>query len=372
MEEKQKESHEIDLLSLAGKVLKDWKRLVAFVVVSAAIGVIVALNTPKTYNSEVLLAPELSSGGLGLSDNLADMASTFGIELGGKSSMDAIYPELYPDIFASTDFIMNLFDVPVRLRDNDTIRTYYTHITTEQKVPFWEYPKGLIMELLKKDEPGAPGSSNEDHFKISKTDDEVCGFIRRAILCTIDKKTSVITITVSDQDPLVAAIVADTLQSRLQAYITQYRTKKARTDFEYYSSLASEAKEKYVKAQREYAKFSDANMEVGLETYRTKIDQLENEMQLKYNIYTQMTAQMQQAQAKIQERTPAFTILQRPIMPYKASSTPRALIVLLFIFLGMTIDTVWTLYGGKRQKEGKTVEEKDTDTDSTTSEENAD
>lgn len=350
MEEKKTESHEIDVLALAGKVLKNWKRLLAFFFVSAAIGIIVALNTPKTYNSEVLLAPELSSGGLGLSDNLADMASTFGIELGGKSSMDAIYPELYPDIFASTDFIMKLFDVPVRLKDNDTIRTYYTHITKEQKIPFWEYPKGFITELLKKDDPGALGSSDEDRFKISKRDDEVCGFIRKAILCTIDKKTSVITITVSDQDPLVAAIVADTLQSRLQAYITRYRTKKARTDFEYYNSLANEAKEKYIKAQREYASFSDANMEVGLESYRTKIDQLENEMQLKYNIYTQMTAQMQQAQAKIQERTPAFTILQRPIMPYKASSTPRALVVLLFVFIGIAIDTIWTLYGNNHKK----------------------
>lgn len=40
------------------------------------------------------------------------------------------------------------------------------------------------------------------------------------------QKTSVISISVMDQDPMVAAILADTLQSRLQQYITEYRTKK--------------------------------------------------------------------------------------------------------------------------------------------------
>ena len=122
MEEK-KTTREIDLLALVDKILKDWRLLLKFVGVGAVIGVIVALSTPKYFKSEVILAPELSSGGLGLSDNLADMAANFGIELGGKSSMDAIYPELYPDIFGSTNFVLKLFDIPVRLKDDNTLRT---------------------------------------------------------------------------------------------------------------------------------------------------------------------------------------------------------------------------------------------------------
>ena len=92
----EKKTREIDLLGLVEKVLKEWRLLLKFIAVAAVIGVIVALNTPKYFKAEVILAPELSSGGLGLTDNLADMAANFGIDLAGKSSMDAIYPELYP------------------------------------------------------------------------------------------------------------------------------------------------------------------------------------------------------------------------------------------------------------------------------------
>lgn len=353
MEEK-KISHEIDVLALAGKVLKEWRQLLKFVGIAAIIGVIVALSTPKIYKAEVMLAPELTSGGLGLTDNLADMASNFGIDIGKKSSMDAIYPELYPDIFASTDFIMKLFDIPVRLKDDNNTRTYLTHITQEQKMPFWVYPRVWIANMLTKKEPTSGTKGESDQFRISKQDDEICGAIRDAILCTIDKKTSVITITVTDQDPLVAAIVADTLQSRLQAYITNYRTKKARNDYQYYHRMTQEAKAQYQKAQQLYASYSDANMDVQLETFKAKTDQLENEMQLKYNMYTHMAAQLQQAQARVQERTPAFTIIQKPIMPYKASSTPRSMIVLMFMILGAILDAVWILYGkdmfGKARK----------------------
>ncbi len=343
MEEKKK-SKEIDLLAFIVKVIKEWKLLLRFIGVAIIIGIIVALCTPKYYKSEVILAPELSSGGLGLSDNLADMAANFGIELGGKSSMDAIYPELYPDIFNSTEFVMKLFDVPVRLKDDNQSRTYVHHITEELKIPFWNYPKIWLSEFLKpKDSQGT--NDNKDEYKISRNDFEICKSIRDAILCTIDKKTSVISISVTDQDPLVAAIMADTIQQRLQNYITDYRTSKARTDYEYYNKLTQVAKADYEKTRQRYASTSDANSKVALKSIELLLEDMENDMQLKFNTYTSLNTQLQAAKAKVQERTPAFTIIQPPIMNYKASSLPRSMIVFIFIVLGILLDSLWILYG---------------------------
>ena len=53
---------EIDIIALAEKVIKNWKQLLLCISIGAVIGVIVALNTPKTYKAEVMLAPELNSG----------------------------------------------------------------------------------------------------------------------------------------------------------------------------------------------------------------------------------------------------------------------------------------------------------------------
>lgn len=345
--EQERKVREIDLIALAQKVFADWRQLAKFVVAAAVVGVVVALAIPKTYTSEVILAPEMSSGGLGLSDNLADMAANFGIDIGMKSSMDAIYPELYPDVFSSTDFIMRLFDIPVRLKKDNRERTYLTHIKKDYRYPFWTYPKMWLDELLKKKDGGAPKDSTADGYVITREEFELCESIRGNILCSIDKKTSVITISVTDQDPLVATILADTLQNRLQAYITNYRTNKARIDFEYYRDLASKVKKDYEETRRRYASMSDANTKIALKSIELALEDIENDMQLKFNTYTTLNGQLQAAKAKVQDRTPAFTIIQRPIMPHRASSTPRVFIVILFMILGGLADAVWVLYGDK-------------------------
>lgn len=344
METNTKKSKEIDIIGIISNIIKERKVLYKFVIAFALIGVIVALSIPKTYTAQVVLAPEISTGGLGMSESLGDLASSFGFDLGGKSSMDAIYPEIYPEIFASTEFIINLKDVKVRLKEDNKEKTYYDHIKQDSKMPFWDYPMAWLANMLKKKESGTTANTASDPFKLSKDIDGLCNYIRGAISCQVDKKTSIITINVTDQDPLVAAILADTLQNRLQEYITNYRTKKARIDYEYYNKLYNESKAEYIKAQKEYASFADANQSPILEYYKVKQDELENEMQLKYNVYTQISAQLQNAKAKIQERTPAFTILENAIMPYKASSTPRSLIVIFFIFLGCVADVLWIYY----------------------------
>lgn len=341
MDIKQK-TKEIDIIDLARKVLSEKKTLGYFIGISAIVGIIVALNKPKVYTAEVVLAPELSSGGLGMSSSITEMASSFGIDLGTKSSMDAIYPEIYPDIFASNDFITSLFDVNVRRKENNETKTYFNHLVQDSKTPFWNYPLIWIKDLFAKKETGETGK--QDIYKMSKTNYLMCEAIRGSINCLVDKKTSVITISMSDEDPLVAAIMCDTLQKRLQEYITDYRTKKARNDFNYYDKLYKDSKEQYLKAQKLYAYYSDTNNEVLLQSFKMKQEELENEMQLKYNIYTQMTAQRQNARAKIQERTPAFSVIQKATMPMRATSTPRSLIVVFFIFLGTIADALWILY----------------------------
>lgn len=331
---------EIDIIALTKDIIKNWKSLICFCTIGCTLGLIVAFNTTKIYKSEVILAPELSSGGIGLNENLADIASNFGVEIGKSSSVDALYPELYPDIFSSTDFILSLFNIHIRLKNNIE-KTYYEHITKDIKVPFWEKPKLWLNKIFEKKDKSNNKASIKDHFIISKKDNDIYNLIRNSILCNVDKKTSLITISVKDIDPLTAAIVADTLQSRLQQYITNYRTKKARNDVEYYSTLTKKAKLEYEKSRRLYGAYCDANSDIILESVRSKQEDLENDMQIKFNNYNSLNTQLQAAKAKVQERTPAFTIIQKPMMPHKACSTPRSMIVLLFILIGIFADIVW-------------------------------
>lgn len=199
----------------------------------------------------------------------------------------------------------------------------------------------LTSLFTKKDGKGGSGNGEFDPYALSKKDDNICQAIRNNILINIDRKTSVISITVKSQDPLVSKIVADSVRTQLQDYIIQYRTSKARNDMLYFQKLTNEAKAEYVKARREYGSYADANTDVVLESYKAKQEDLENDMQLKYNNYSSMLAQYQAAKAKVQERTPAFTTIQGAEVPIKASGPKRMLFVLGILFLVTIIDILF-------------------------------
>ena len=343
MEETRK-TREIDVIGMVMKLIPEWKFIAKVVMVTAVIGVIVALNTPKEYTTNVILAPEMTSGGLGLSENLADMAASFGIELNSKAQMDALYPGIYPEIFASTDFIISLFNIPVCQKEDTIKKSYHDHLLVDEKVPFWKYPLVLINYIFKKKE-----SSNTafDPFCLSKNDEALCEMIRGLITCQVDKKTNVITISVTDMDAKISAVMADTLLHRLQNYITDYRTSKARNDLAYYEKLREECKKEYHDIQREYAAYADSHKSNIFQSSSVKEEELENDMQIRYQAYAQIEQQIRTAKARVQEKTPAFTIIQNATIPNKASSTPRSLIVLLWMFLGTVGASLWVLFGKK-------------------------
>ena len=112
----------------------------------------------------------------------------------------------------------------------------------------------------------------------------------------------------------------------------------------YTQKLFKEAKERYIRSQQSYGAYADANEDLILQSFQNKKNAMENEMQLRYNIYTQVSQQLQLAQAKVQERTPVFTVIQSASIPLKASSTPRSYIVFIYTFLGVIADVIWVLW----------------------------
>ncbi len=342
--EKQKKKIEVDFFQLFDILLKNKKSLCITCLVAAVIGVGLAFCVPRIYKSSVMLAPEES--GNNMLSNFSSLASMVGMDMKMNNSSDAIYPEIYPDLMESTDFMVGLFDARVKSKDGRIDTTYYVYMDKFHKMPFWDYPKAWatnISRKLSKSDAGA-NEAKVDPFRLTKKQSEIMKAMNADIDCTVDKKTSVITITVTAQDPLIAATLADSVKERLQVFITNYRTNKARNDMAYMEKLYQEAKDAYTKARQTYASYSDANQDLMLESFKSKQDDLENDMQLKYNIYTQVTQQLQLARAKVQERTPAFTVVQSATVPVKHSNTPKLVIMIAFIILGFVVYATWLSY----------------------------
>lgn len=304
---------------------------------------------PRYYKSSVSLAPETS--GTSVSGSLESLASSFGLgaSLAKLNSSDAIYAEIYPEVVASKNFIVELLPVEVktRKRDENIQCSYYEYLQKHQKAAWWTYIIEGIKQWFADKEEGAntkPGKVSV--FDHSKKQEEIFTQISRNITCRYDKKTDIVTISVKDQDPLVSATMAEVTCRKLQEFIVKYRTNKTRIDYEYYKKLCAQSKADYEQALQKYASSADAHLNTVLATYQAKVEALENDMQAKYNIYTAMNTQMQAAAAKLQEATPAFTVIEGASIPLKPAGPKRMIISILMAILAGMVLTGWLLMKG--------------------------
>lgn len=321
------------------QALKKHRKLYYIVLpIAFVVAVVIAKSIPTYYKCEVMLAPESGAGG-GSASQLASLASSFGVSLGGGGNAggDAITPSLYPDLMKSTDFKTSLFPIKVHGKRDKTSMTYYDYLKNEWKEPWWEDLFGLMAPEKKQD-------TLVNNFELTGEQARIAGMIMKNVVCKIDKKTNLITIDVTTQDPYVAALLADSIKTRLQDFLTDYRTQKSRHDLEYAEMLLRQAKKDYEHARQKYVEFVDANQDVVLESIRQMQTDLENDLQLQYNNYNTLSAQVLAYKAKVQEATPAFTTLQRATVPLGPAGPKRPQILFVCLFLAALFTTVWILY----------------------------
>ena len=334
-----KDKIRLDIIFLT--IVKNWKKFIIPVVATGIISSLLVLCIPRYYTVKVMLAPEYDNGGSGMGA-IGGIASMFGINMGGSNGSDAIAPMFYPDLMQSTDFLVPLMYANVTTQDSSFSGKYMDYLMFKQKAPFWTVAKGKFLQLFKKPLPPMPENKSyrANPFALSTLEYELYLNIKGSIGCTVDKKTDVISISTVAQDPLVAALLADTVKQRLQDFITEYRTRKSRHDLEHVKGLCEEAFVEYNHAQKEYADFMDSHRDLNMHAFKIQEDKYSNALEIAHNSYNALMQQKILAEAKLQERTPVFTTLQNSSVPVKAAGPKRMMTVLALTFLSFVITAV--------------------------------
>lgn len=345
------EELEIDLMEYARKLWAARKLLLKVAGIAAIVGIIIAFTTPKVYTVSVTLAPESSKGSSSLG-GIASMLGVGGLNMGNDA--DALSVMLYPDVVSSTPFIIDLLDTPVKSIDKDIPdTTLIGYLNEYQKqsligsiisIPFKAI--GFVSNLFSSnDDENNQNPTFINSFHLSKEQSQVIGGLKKVIIATVDKKTGVTTITTTMQDPLICAIIADTVVVKLQERVTSYRTNKAENDCKYWEQIYNERQSDYYTAQQAYANYVDANKNVVLQSVLTERERLQNEMNLAYQVYSNVATQLQLARAKVQEAKPAFAVVEPPTVPLLPSGTSRKMILIGIIFLAIAVTSAWILFG---------------------------
>ena len=344
------EEIEIDLMDLLRKVIGIRKKIYKAAGIGLIIGIIVAISIPKQYTVEVTLSPEMGSNkGGGLSGLAASFLGS-GVSMGDGT--DALNASLSADIVSSTPFLLELSNMKVPVSGSEKISL--SSYLDEESSPWWSYVIGFpgmviggVKSLFIEDEDESIFSdkASQGTIELSKKESQKIESLKKKIVASVDKKTSMTSVTATFQDSKVAAVVADSVVKKLQEYIIDYRTSKSKEDCLYLEKLFKERQQEYYEAQRKYADYMDSHDNIILQSVRTEQERLQNDMSLAYQVYSQVASQLQVARAKVQEEKPVFAIVEPAVVPLEPSGTSRKVYVLAFIFLSVCIVISWNLFG---------------------------
>lgn len=321
-----------------------WKEklwLILITLVFAIFGVIYALLAREEYVSTGKILPEYQSksGGLGQFAGLASLAGVDISSAGGGGS-DAIRPDLYPDVLKSTPFFLDLFKIKVRTKDN-------------KEMLFSQFYDTYVLDnKIEKENTQINFPASKQYIAVSYQTEKNLKDLRERIGAVIDKKTGLITVTVKLPDPLVATIITDYCMKFLTDYITNYRTEKSKRDLNFLAERLDAAKGKYYNNQAKKAQYSDQNQlaMIKIQSADLQRERIESEYKLSSSFYNSLLQKYEEAKLKVQQETPVLKVLEPPVVPNKRSEPKRAILVLIFTFLGGIVGVVFSLIRKKNYK----------------------
>ena len=337
------EETEIDLIEVIRKLWAKRKFILKVTVVFMALGVLIALFSPKEYTAGCTMVPQIGEKTTG--GNLSGLAAMAGINLGSNSSGDVLMPNVYPKILSSVPFQKELmqtevkfedYEQPVRLLDYYTGEEYrkFSLLGTIKKYTIGL--PGLILGALSKEEaiPGLPDSASSGIQSLSKEEDDCMKILANLVTLTVNDKEGYITLSASMPEPVAAAQLAYKVQVLLQKYVTEFKIEKARANLEFIEERYADAKSEFERKQEELAEFRDANRNFASAVAKTTEERLSNEYAVVLGVYSELAKQREQANIQVKEDTPIFAVVEPVTVPTERSKPKRALICVAFTFLG--------------------------------------
>ncbi|MFC3812352.1 Wzz/FepE/Etk N-terminal domain-containing protein [Lacihabitans lacunae] len=313
------------------KVLKKEKWIIlAIITLFTALGAFYAFSLKEEFVSEGKILPEASGKNSGLGQ-YAGLAALAGIDLGSSSGgVDAIRPDLYPDVLKSTDFFLQLL----------------TEKFNDKKNKEWVFSEYYLKEIIdgkiKKEDQKLNFPKSKNYIALNRQTEKNISDLKKRIICSYDKKTGVIGISVKMPDPVIAANIASFSMKYLTDYIINYRTEKQKRDLDFLAERLSSAKGKYYNTQSKKATYTD-QMPLGalrLQSADLQRERIESEYKISSSFYNTLLQKYEEAKLQMQQETPVIQVLEPPIVPNLKSEPKKAIIIALFLFAGMLISVL--------------------------------
>lgn len=335
---------EIDLVEIVKKLWKNRKFILKVTIVFAVLGFIVAISTPNVYTASCTMVPQTGQKSTG--GSLGGLAAMAGINLGNMSSGEVLSPNVYPKIMTNINFQKELMyskfhfqgiKEPITLYDFYTDKKYQKFNLTGSIKKYTIGLPGVIINTIRGKKTAETKSDTFAIQTITATEISVIELINQNLSLSFNSKDGFISLSANMSEPRVAAELAQKSQELLQKYITEFKVEKVESNLVFVERSFDEAKKNFENKQAELARFRDANKSFSSAMARTQEEKLSSEYNLLLGIYTELAKQKEQAKISVTETTPILTVIEPVVVPIKKSKPSRAMILIIFTFLGFIL-----------------------------------
>lgn len=343
------EEDSIDIIALLKKIWFARKTILKLSTVFLFLGLFVAIFSKNQYTASTTFVPinqGKSSGG-----NLSGLASLAGINLSGAASDAKISPELYPEIVSSIPFQMELLNTQLTIEGQEkpiSYREYYTAVYSPGLLAnLKKYTLGLpsvILSALKSDSSEEKiGFEENQMIRLSNEENDLIRQLEKQLQLAVNDKEGFITISATLPEAAASADLALKAQTLLQDYALKFQTQKSMEELSYLEARFQEKENEFNSIKIKLARFQDQNSAINTALGRTTLLQLQSEYNLVFAVYSELAKQLETQRLQVKKDTPIFTVLKPVTIPSEKAAPKRALILVIYLFLGIVLSVGYVL-----------------------------
>ena len=358
---------EIDLLELVKTLWNGRKTVILSVIFCAFLGLAIALLSPVEYTASTVMVPQSGNESQSKLGGLGGLAALAGISLDASSGGD-LSPIVYPQIVNSIPFQLELMKTPLKFKDHAEPITLFDYYTVYNKSSVIGTVKkytiglpGLLIQAIKgkPEELKLPGDSTNQPILLTEDQFEVKKKIDAIISLDLNAKDGYLTLTTSLPEALAAAQLTRKAQEILQRFITEFKIEKTKDNLNFIQGRYDETKAEFEKAQVSLAMATDRNKNFTSGLPQIEIDRIQTRYTISFSVFQELAKQLEQAKIQVKKDTPVFTIVEPVSVPSEKSKPKKAMILMIWIFLGGIIGTGIVFgrvfLGGIKEKWNETI-----------------
>lgn len=348
-------SDEIDLKEIIVQLWEKRRFILMVTGVSFLVGIFIAFTLPVSYTASCTVVPQTSQKGGG---NLGGLASMMGINLGSAMSGETLSPSVYPHIVKSAPFCKEIMAIPITVEKSNKPITLYEYYTDKK------YGDKSLLQGIKKHTVGLPGmilssfrsknAGNEASsvytdsltgkvISLTKDEKKVYDIINKNIQFESNPKDGYIKLGYTFAEPDAVAVITQQLYNVLEKYVKNYKIQKEQDNLKFVETSYREARQDFLQKQANLAAFQDANRGLATATARSTERRLSSEYDIAFTVYNELAKQLEQAKLAVKESTPVLTVVNPVVVPQEKSAPKRAMILAVFLMLGLILSTSWIL-----------------------------